>query len=206
MKFETGRQEVRASLTPETTGYRASTQANSQGSSGAAERVVPFIVSGNTSPSAPQAPTTQTVVTTTPSNAPIATETVARSAITQISAALNTPSNARRIDLTLDPPELGRIEIMMEVAETGMKAMLTAERHATGDMIRRQSDLLTQQLNDAGFESVDISFSDFADGETYEAGADTSDTTGFDSQTGSDQSPSQERRRTVRTTAMDMRL
>ena len=60
----------------------------------------------------------------------------------------------------LDPPELGRVEIVMEIAEQGVRATLTAERQATGDMIRRHAEMLAQQFQDAGFDDIDLAFHD----------------------------------------------
>ena len=59
----------------------------------------------------------------------------------------------------LDPPELGRVEIAIEVADQSLRATLTAERQATGDLIRRHLDILTGQFREAGFNDVDLSYS-----------------------------------------------
>lgn len=84
-----------------------------------------------------------------------------KSTLHQITAALRNQPLLQKIDLTLDPPELGRIEIQMEVAESGMRATLAAERAATGEIIRRQAELLIQQLDDAGFNDVSLEFKEF---------------------------------------------
>ncbi len=49
----------------------------------------------------------------------------------------------------------------MEVAESGMRATLAAERAATSEIIRRQAEILIQQLDDAGFNDVSLEFKDF---------------------------------------------
>lgn len=97
------------------------------------------------------------------------TQGAARSAAAQIAAALKSQPMMKTIELSLDPPELGRIEIHMEMAEMGLRATLSAERSGTGDLIRRQADLLLQQLDDAGFSDVDLDFRDFGGGEGQES-------------------------------------
>ena len=87
-----------------------------------------------------------------------------KSVAQQISAALRHQPLLQKIDLSLDPPELGRIEIQMEVAESGMRATLAAERVATSEIIRRQAEVLVQQLDDAGFDNVSLDFRDFGSG------------------------------------------
>lgn len=96
------------------------------------------------------------------------TQGTARSAAAQIAAALKNQPLMKTIELSLDPPELGRIEIHMEVAELGLRATLSAERSGTGDLIRRQAELLLQQLDDAGFSDVNLDFRDFGEGEQKE--------------------------------------
>lgn len=88
-----------------------------------------------------------------------------RSVAHQISAALRHQPLLQKIDLSLDPPELGRIEIQMEVAESGMRATLAAERVSTSEIIRRQAEVLIQQLDDAGFDDVSLDFRDFGSGD-----------------------------------------
>lgn len=84
--------------------------------------------------------------------------------IRQIANSIRNQPLSQVIELTLDPPELGRIEIQMEVAELGMRATLAAERPLTGDLIRRHSDQLAHQLDEAGFNDVDLSFQEFGAG------------------------------------------
>lgn len=206
IKIESARADGKLSALSDLNGYRTLVQATGPSAPTGAERSAPFVVSGSSIAPGQQNAPTANVSAVTIASTPMANEAVARSAVTQIAAALNTPSNARRIDLSLDPPELGRIEIQMEVAEAGMKAMLTAERHATGDMLRRQSDLLMQQLNDAGFESVDISFADFTDGQMFESGSGQPGTSGGEPESAPNEPAPSERRQRITSTAMDMRL
>ncbi len=78
----------------------------------------------------------------------------------QIVNALSARVPGTVIDVTLDPPELGRIEIMLDFAENGIRASLAAERQATGDLLKRHSDILSEHFEKAGFSDVDLSFGD----------------------------------------------
>jgi hypothetical protein len=82
----------------------------------------------------------------------------ARTALPQIVAAIGGGSGAGRISLQLDPPELGRIDIDIDLRESTLRATLAAERPATSDMIRRHADILLQHLEEAGFADVDLGF------------------------------------------------
>lgn len=84
----------------------------------------------------------------------------ARVVVPQIASAIATQHAPGRIEIQLDPPELGRIEIALEIADQGLRATLSAERAMTGDMIRRHGELLLQQLQNAGFSDVDLRFGD----------------------------------------------
>lgn len=86
-----------------------------------------------------------------------AAETV-RALAPQITMAIGAAQVPGRIEVQLDPPELGKIEIALDVADQGLRATLLTERHPTGELLRRHADLLLQQLQDAGFADVDLRF------------------------------------------------
>lgn len=90
---------------------------------------------------------------------------VERSLLPQLTAAAGTRANGGTVEVLLEPPELGRVEITMELSEQGLRATLSAERQATMDLLRRHLDMLTQQFEDAGFSDVDLEFSAFAENE-----------------------------------------
>ncbi len=83
-----------------------------------------------------------------------------RAVVQQITAAIVPGTAPGRIELVLDPPELGRLEVLIELADQSLKATITADRQGTNDLIRRHLDLLDQQFRQAGFDDVDLSFSD----------------------------------------------
>ncbi|MBB5222513.1 hypothetical protein HNP73_002449 [Amaricoccus macauensis] len=67
---------------------------------------------------------------------------------------------ARKVELRLDPPELGRVEIHLSPTEKGgMQAIVLAERPETHDLLRRHADVLARELGNAGYSDVNLSFS-----------------------------------------------
>lgn len=82
----------------------------------------------------------------------------ARIAAPQIAAAIAERGDHDRILVSLDPPELGRIEIALDFADQTLRASLTADRALTGEMLRRHAEILLLGLADAGFEHVDLNF------------------------------------------------
>lgn len=88
----------------------------------------------------------------------------ADAAARQIAAAISTDTSDGAIELRLDPPELGRVEIQFDFGEDSLRAVIAAERPATVDALRRHGDLLLQQLRAAGFANVDLGFGSFGSG------------------------------------------
>lgn len=97
------------------------------------------------------------------SASPQAANVQATGAIQQIVHASQQSNGARRVEVLLDPPELGQMEISMELTEDGIKANLTAERQSTFDLLRRHSDILSNEFRDAGFDDVELEFGEHAD-------------------------------------------
>ncbi|MEL6768318.1 MAG: flagellar hook-length control protein FliK [Pseudomonadota bacterium] len=61
-----------------------------------------------------------------------------------------------RVEVHLEPPELGRVEIAFDFGEDGLRATLTSDRPGTADLVRRHADMLLQQLRAAGFENATL--------------------------------------------------
>lgn len=78
----------------------------------------------------------------------------------QIAAAATADGAGDVVDIRLDPPELGRVRISfsMEAGES-IKAVLAAELNTTLDHLKKHSETLLKQLEDAGFTSIDLEFS-----------------------------------------------
>lgn len=83
---------------------------------------------------------------------------IARAVAPQISAAIGAGPGSGRIELRLDPPELGKIEISLEITDQSLRATLAAERPATNELLRRHSEILLAQLQQAGFTGIDLQF------------------------------------------------
>ena len=90
---------------------------------------------------------------------------VERTIAPQLTAAAGTRANGGIVDVMLEPPELGRVEILMELSDQGLRATLSAERQGTLDILRRHLDVLAQQFAEAGFSDVDLNFAAFAEGQ-----------------------------------------
>ena len=117
-------------------------QSGTQGTAGAATAPAPA--------SAPSAPQSGAAL-------PASTE-AARAVMPQITAAIRSTGGGASIELRLDPPELGRVRIDLDIADSGLRASLVAERAATGDLLRSHAGILAQQLQDAGFTEIDLQF------------------------------------------------
>lgn len=68
--------------------------------------------------------------------------------------ARNLQNGSNRFDIRLDPPELGRIDVRMEVRKDGtVSAHLTVEKTQTLDLLQRDARALQQALSDAGLQA-----------------------------------------------------
>lgn len=64
----------------------------------------------------------------------------------------------RSVEIRLDPPELGRVQIRLDPSEDGLRAVILAERPETQEFLRRHSDSLLRDLQDAGYDNVSLGF------------------------------------------------
>lgn len=83
----------------------------------------------------------------------------------QISVAVSRGgASARKVELRLDPPELGRVEIHLAPTDKGtLHATVVAERAETHELLRRHGDALARELGAAGYSDVSLSFSSGSD-------------------------------------------
>ena len=99
--------------------------------------------------------------------------------------ARNLQKGVNRFDIRLDPAEMGRIDVRMEVKKDGhVAAHLTVERPETLDLLQRDARALQQALNDAGLQanadSLNFSLRDQGgggNGQMFDASASGSTTT-----------------------------
>ncbi len=65
-------------------------------------------------------------------------------------------SGKNRFEIRLDPPELGRIDVRLEIDNEGhVKSRLIVERAETLDMLRRDAPQLARALQQAGLKTAD---------------------------------------------------
>lgn len=90
------------------------------------------------------------------------TPTVVPAMAIALQIARNVQKGINRFDIRLDPPELGRIDVRMEVQKDGhVAAHMTVEHASTLDLLQRDARALQQALSDAGLQadSDSLSFS-----------------------------------------------
>ncbi|MFQ8430733.1 flagellar hook-length control protein FliK [Amaricoccus sp. W119] len=81
-----------------------------------------------------------------------------RAVVEQIAVAV-AESDESRVEIRLDPAELGRVHISLTRTEHGVHAMVTAERPETLELLRRNAETLTRELGAAGYDSVSLDMS-----------------------------------------------
>ncbi len=64
----------------------------------------------------------------------------------------------RPVELTLNPEELGRVRMTLRSIDGAMAVTITVERPETLDLLRRNIDLLGDQLRDIGYEKLSFEF------------------------------------------------
>ncbi len=105
-------------------------------------------------------------------SASVAAASSARDVAGQITLVIGQTAQ-RDIEIRLDPPELGRVQIQLNPHEGGLQALVLADRPETQDFLRRHGDMLVRDLEEAGYGQVSL---DFAAGEE----APRRDAPGFD--------------------------
>lgn len=116
----------------------------------------------------PVAPYAQAVPPALTATAADAAPPVARgdAAVGQVAVAVGkgAGSGSRKVELRLDPPELGRVEIHLAPNDRGtLHATVIAERADTHDLLRRHGEALSRELTSAGYSDVTLSFSTGSD-------------------------------------------
>lgn len=91
-----------------------------------------------------------------------ATTPESRSMVSQVAAAI-VKAEGGKLDIRLDPPELGRLSVTISNADDVVSAVVAADRAETQDLLRRHADLLQRALRDAGFADVTLDFSASSD-------------------------------------------
>jgi flagellar hook-length control protein FliK len=81
----------------------------------------------------------------------------AQAAIAQVAVAIRGAAQDR-IEIRLDPPELGRVRIEMRLVDGTLQALVTTERPEVQDLMRRNAEILRAELEAAGYEGVSLGF------------------------------------------------
>lgn len=80
------------------------------------------------------------------------------------------------VDLALNPEELGHVKLRLSAQEGSFGVVITAERPETLDLLRRNSDLLTEHLSALGYATVTLEFtSDQPSGQRGQTASHTTD-------------------------------
>jgi hypothetical protein len=67
-----------------------------------------------------------------------------------------------RVELTLDPVELGKVRFDFTTANDRITINLSVERPETLDLLRRHAELLRSEFRDAGFDGSNLNFSQWS--------------------------------------------
>ncbi len=67
-----------------------------------------------------------------------------------------------RVELTLDPVELGKLRFDFNIINDRMQVNISVERTDTLDLLRRHAEVLRAEFRDAGFDGSTLSFSQWA--------------------------------------------
>ncbi|MEM1379038.1 MAG: flagellar hook-length control protein FliK [Pseudomonadota bacterium] len=102
--------------------------------------------------------------------------------VDQVRLAIQNQGLDTKIEVQLDPPELGRVQIEFEVSRQGsVKASFSAADSTVLDLLKRNSDSFLGDLSQEGFDDIEFDWSDDLEeqvawtGENTKAGAETPD-------------------------------
>lgn len=66
----------------------------------------------------------------------------------------------RPVELSLNPKELGRVQLSIAAAESGITVQVLAERPETLDLMRRNIDQLAREFEALGYDSINFAFNE----------------------------------------------
>lgn len=87
--------------------------------------------------------------------------------MTQIATAVRA-GGGDRVEVRLDPPELGRVTLSFQIRDDMVAAVVSADRSETAELLRRHGEELQRALKEGGFGDVSL---DFGGGEAPWRGA-----------------------------------
>lgn len=65
----------------------------------------------------------------------------------------------QKVEISLNPQELGRVSMRVVTSETGITMVIQAERPETGDLMRRHIHELAEEFREMGYEDISFEFS-----------------------------------------------
>ena len=68
----------------------------------------------------------------------------------------------------MNPEELGRVRLGLQAAEQGMVVTINVERPETLELLRRNIELLAEQLREIGYQDLEFSFEQSWQDETFD--------------------------------------
>ncbi|MFV0475103.1 MAG: flagellar hook-length control protein FliK [Pikeienuella sp.] len=80
-------------------------------------------------------------------------------------------AGGERVEIRLDPPELGRVQLSLSMDRDGVTATISAERPEILDLMRRHGELLQRDLGAAGHRNVTLEFARADTGDGPQTGA-----------------------------------
>ncbi|MEJ2000459.1 MAG: flagellar hook-length control protein FliK [Maritimibacter sp.] len=99
-------------------------------------------------------------------------------------------ADQRSVELKLHPVELGKVSMTLsQDGAGGMTVAVTVERADTLNMMRRNIDILAQELRDLGYQSVDFSFQGGGAGQNGQNAQGSFEEAGFAASAGRDSAP-----------------
>lgn len=89
----------------------------------------------------------------------IARPETARMVVAQLANALN-GAQGNKVEITLNPEELGRVRMVLSITENGVAVSITAERPEILDMMRRHIDQLAEEFRSLGYDEFGFEFAE----------------------------------------------
>ncbi|MFV2051308.1 flagellar hook-length control protein FliK [Aliiroseovarius sp. YM-037] len=88
---------------------------------------------------------------------PVQRPTIPQAVLQQLANASNMHAG-QPVELTLSPEELGRVRLSLHTSDGGITVSILTERPETGDLLRRNIDLLAQEFGEIGYSEVTFQF------------------------------------------------
>lgn len=107
------------------------------------------------------------------SGSPVAQTGREAAAVAQQIAASVIRASGDRVEVRLDPPELGRVALSFQIRDDLVIAHVSADKSETSDLLRRNGDDLQRALKESGFGDVELDFSGGGEAQEGQARAKT---------------------------------